>query len=546
MKTWLYVSEFPAIKGDGVTDDTAAIQALYDSANGRRVVFNRKATYKTGRLKPPNGSHIVMNPNVKFIKIVDSAGLLYLNNSVNVTIDANRAQMDGTDPNGTTVFGHTIYALGTTGLQLNNLFASHSSPNKDVLYLGLGSKPNDGVTIRGGCYNYGKRSCISPVACRGMRILERTEIAYATGSPGAGIDFEANFYDHVSDNIVNAHIHHNQNAGALSIFGVGTVLDNCDVHDNGTYGFGVASGSFQFEEDRFRPDVDYVAVTGFDVETGRIFVSAQPPIGTPVNFSLRNGATLPSGLTNEYWIVSKHVGVDAIILGKSVDHGEVVSFGSAGSGTLSSDSRTSDIRVRVFGPGQSDGNKVNGGKYYNNGAQGLFFTGSGYVLVDGPEVYDNGGNQIQLQYTRDAELIRLNVHGGTSMGLAASVGGGVFSLKDSIFSDTGGRAYSITEWTDAEIDSVTVDNCGATEASSAKAGGHLVSILRPRVTRNRVSQDAGNTTTLFGIYAEGSVIEGVFTDNDLTGAGTTNANSLVVPAGSTKARNKRRDGALTP
>jgi hypothetical protein len=96
----------------------------------------------------------------------------------------------------------------------------------------------------------------------------------------------------------------------------------------------VASGSFQFEEDRFRPDVDYVAVTGFDVETGRIFVSAQPPIGTPVNFSLRNGATLPSGLTNEYWIVSKHVGVDAIILGKSVDHGEVVSFGSAGSGTL--------------------------------------------------------------------------------------------------------------------------------------------------------------------------------------------------------------------
>lgn len=79
------------------------------------------------------------------------------------------------------------------------------------------------------------------------------------------------------------------------------------------------------------------------------------------------------------------------------------------------------------------------------------------------------------------------------------------------------------------------------------AGIAVEEIKGASVVGNRVTQDAGNTTTLFGIYMPSTATGGTVTDNDCTGAGTTNVNSISVSSGTnTVSNNKRRDGTLVP
>ncbi|MFK5282325.1 hypothetical protein ACI3PL_22475, partial [Lacticaseibacillus paracasei] len=87
-----------------------------------------------------------------------------------------------------------------------------------------------------------KRNGISLVA--GLNcLLEGMETAYTTGGPGSGIDVETNLYGMVGSNTIRrVNSHHNQNAGIINSFGVGTLVDDCDTHDNGTIGVAFSGG----------------------------------------------------------------------------------------------------------------------------------------------------------------------------------------------------------------------------------------------------------------------------------------------------------------
>jgi len=534
------LSDFnPPTEGDA----TPAIQSAMDAAQGGYLEWDVSGRFHVNRLRPRNGTTIAMHGGVTLAKAPNTAGVLWMQDCEGVRIIGNGAKVDGTDYQPTTAKGHTIYALGTIGCTLDGLIVDGATDGKDGLYIGLGSKPNERLHVTGSKFLRAKRNSVSVVAGFDT-LIEDCETSYATGAPGAGLAIEANFYGHISRTTVRrVHSHHNQNAGLLSIFGVDSVFENCDSHDNGTYGLAGSSGGYQFAETVYRPNVDVIGVTGFDMATGTVFVAAQPPIGTPVNFSVRNGAQRPPELSGSYYVISRHVGSNGVILGKSVRHSEVLAFTLPGAGIMSADPYQSDIRLRAFVKGQSDGLVVKGGRYHKNGAQGLFAAAAGKMRFDGAEVFDNASNQVQVSYARDADIERLKVYGGTLIGISASAGGGRLRIADCDVQKAGARGISVAEWTGAEIDRNDVDDCGATDASSAKAGIHLSAILRPSVTRNRVTQAAANTTTLFGIYAEGSVSGGAFSANDLTGAGTTNANALRVPAGSSCANNIGRDGA---
>lgn len=539
------ISETVAV-GDGITDDTAVLQAALDAAAGGMLEFDSPGTYKIGKLNIRSGTTIVLSRAVSFVKRANAAGMLSLSNVEGVRIHANGATLYGTDPAGTTALGHSVYALGAVDCEIRDLTVDSASAGKDCLYIGLGTQPCNRLRVIGGRYLNAKRNGISVVAGHNT-LLQDLEAAYATGAPGAGVDIEANNYYHVSNtHCVRVHAHHNAKAGLLSVFGTGSVFEDCESHDNGAYGLGAGSGGYQFAETVYRPNVDMIGVSRFDPATGVIIVGAQPPVGTPVNFSLRNGAQRPTEFASSYYVVSRHVGHNGIILGLSVRRSEVTSFATAGAGVMSADPYLSDIRLRAFVDGQSDRLEVRGGRYYNNATQGLFASGAGRLRFDGADVYGNGSNQVQVSYIRDVELSRLRVAGGAGMGIVASAGGGRLRIADCDVQKTGARGISVAEWTGAEIDRNSVTDCGAAERSSAKAGLHVSACLRPSVTRNRVTQAASNTTTLFGIYAEGTATGGTFTGNDLTGAGTSSANAMIVPAGSVKANNIGRDGALVP
>ena len=531
------MSDFQWVDGDA----TDSLQAALDASQGDAINI-APGHYTVGRLWPRTNTRIVMSPGVHFHKRASTGGVWYMSNVSDVHLIANGATIHGEDAAGSTSFGHNVYALGTTDCSIVGLVTDGASPGKDGLYIGLGTKPNERLQVIGGKFLRAKRNGISVVAGFDT-LIQGVECAYSTGSPGAGIDVEANFYGHVDNTrIIRPHVHHNQNAGILSIFGCGTQVVDPDSHDNGTYGFAVSSGGYQFMEDRYRPNVDMVGVTGFDMATGTVFVATLPPVGTPVNFSVRNGAQRPPELSGSYYVVSRHVGANGVILGKSVRHSEVTSFSLPGAGIMSADPYESDIRLRVFGKGQSDRGSLRGGRIHHNGTQGVFIGGAGRMRLSETEVFDNGSNQVQISYTRDVEMECLRISGGAHMGIAASSSGGRLRIANCDFDNVGGRALSVTEWTDAQIEWNNVTNCAATELSSAKAGIHLASCLRPTAHRNKVTQHANNTTTLFGIYAENSVIDGTFTHNDLTGAGTTPANALRVPAGSVCEANIGRDG----
>ena len=549
----MLVSSFGSVVGDGVADDTAALQAILDGAVGKRVIFDVAATYKIGRLLPRSNTLIVMSSSVHFKKALNAGGTWYLQGISNTKIYAYGATIDGTDFPGTTVAASTVYANGTVNCEIHDLVVDGSSPNgagKDCLYIGLGTDnaPNQNLKIIGGSYNNAKRNGISIVGAHDT-LIEGVTTNYAVGAPGFGIDIEANTYGAVlRTTIRDCTADYNENAGIFTSFGEATVIDNCDAHHNGTYGFGASSGAGQmFAEGVYRPNVDVVAIMGFNTANGEVTVSAQPPVGTPVVIELRNGATRPPEFSGAYFIISRHVGVDRVIIGKSVGHSEYVAFSSAGSGSLTGDPATSDIRLLCFVSGQSNDCVVKNSRTSYSGQHGIIASALNGFLAFNNDVSNSGLANVIITAARDVSLDDIRITGGSGPGIYAAIGSGTISIANCSTTGTAGRGVALAEWSDAVVDGNTVTNCAASEPSSAKAGMHFSQCLRPVVTDNRVTQDVGNTTTIYGIYAEGSVSGGTVSNNDCTGAGTSNANSIFVPTpANTVTNNIQRDGVLRP
>lgn len=526
-------------------DATVQLQAALDAAAGGLLEWE-PGHYTHGRLYPRDGTTVIESGGVHHHKRASTGGLLYMQNVAGIRWMANGATYHGEDAPGSTSFGHTIYANGTTDCELDGLIVDGASPGKDCLYIGLGlsSTPNQRLKVRRGKYLRSKRNGISVVGGFNT-LIEDVEAAYSTGGPGAGIDVEANLYGKVaSTTIRRAYAHHNVGSGIINSFGVGTLVDDCDTHDNGAYGVGISSGAGQmFAEGVYRKHVDMMGVTGFGMATGEVFVSALPPVGTPVFFNLRNGALRPPELGGTYWIVSRHASASSIILGKAVRHGEVTSFSLPGAGVMAFDPADSDVRLAAFVSGQSDRGEIRRSRAYRNAQHGFIVTGAGDArIVEDCEARDNlGYSQVWLGYSRDMDVDRLHVS-GQGLGLVGQYGGGRFRLRRSSFEKTGGRAVAMSFWTGAEIRSNDFLDCARSEASSNKAALHLSSILRPVADDNRITHGADNTTALYGVLADATCVGGTFTNNDCTGAGTSNANALRVPAGSVCSNNTGRDG----
>lgn len=490
-----------------------------------------------------------MGPHIKFVKKLHANGTFYWNNISNTILHANGALIDGRDIPGSTVYAHTMYVLGTVNCQIRHLNIDGSSleGTKDGLYIGKGTASNENLLVVGGSYNNCARNNISVVSSHNARI----EYLTANGAilnPGCGIDVEANVYGAVSNTrITGVTANNNNNAGILTSFGIGTVIDNCDAHNNKFYGFCSASGSGMiFAEGVYRPNIDIIAVSAINTATGVLTVSAQPPIGTPVYVEAYAG-TRPPELPGTCLIVSKHVGSTGVIMGRSVDHNEFLSFSNSGTGTLTNDPATSAIRLLCLTDGQSNDGVIKNSRATGNGEHAAAIVNCGGAVIDNCDFSGSGQANIALVDAYDVTITNNRILGGAKWGISAGIGGGFLIITGNTFQNTLGRGVSISEWSDTFVDNNLFDNCASTESSSAKAALHYVACIRPTCTNNRVKQDAGNTTTLFGIWAENTVTGGVFSNNNCTGAGTSNANSILISSASnTVSNNIQRDGTIRP
>ena len=541
-------------------DNTTALQNALNAAAGKTLLFDVPGNYVTGQLNPKSNTVIEFTPGVTLTKKLNGTRVLMFENVQDVTLNARDGTVVGTDLPGTTVYSSTVQYRAAKRITINDLHVLDSSAGgggKDghAITVGTGNVPCEDIHINGGSAKYCKR--LGGAVTGGLRTrINGVELAYNTGAPGAGFDVEANGYGVVDDTIFsNCHIHHNENAGIVQSFGTNTTIIGGSSHHNGTFGVGGGSGGIQFQDGVYRPYIDLVGVAGFDNATGVITIGgnvANLPVGMVVMFNMLSGATKPAEFVGSYKIVSRHVGSNGIVLGDAVDYKEVTSFAAGFTGVLDGDPAIATARLYVFADGQSDGLRVENVKIYNNGQDGIVFGGSGNGTATGCEVYDNNGSQIVTAYARGAVITNNDVYqtpavSANRIGIAATVGSGTLDISGNRISNMRGKGISASRWTGGSVSGNTVTNCGAYEPSSGKAGIAVEEIKGASVVGNRVTQDAGNTTTLFGIYMPSTATGGTVTDNDCTGAGTTNVNSISVSSGTnTVSNNKRRDGTLVP
>jgi len=186
------INDFAA-KGDGMTDDTAAIQNMI--SGGGTIVFDG-GNYLVGPLFVESNSKLIFAQGAKLTARPNyevNDRVLTLNDVENVEITGLRIEMPGQDyaPGSNR---HAIRMNGATNITITN--ATISGTGGDGIYIG-GYKTNksfcENVLIKGVVIDSAKRNGISIVSGKNI-LIEESVISNVNGdrAPGAGIDIEPN------------------------------------------------------------------------------------------------------------------------------------------------------------------------------------------------------------------------------------------------------------------------------------------------------------------------------------------------------------------
>jgi len=250
------VKDFGAV-GDGVTDDTAAIQNAFNSlTSGGTVTFENGKTYMIdgaylplqtifGGVKPTSGT--VIEGNNATLKVIASSAIGYcvlnLNAVSNIVINDLNIQGDVGRHIGTTgEFGHGLMVMGCDNVVLNNLFITLCWGDA-VLF--------SEYTHVNGNTNVDVNNC-EFVDCRrqGVSVVDLTNGTFtgcsfrnigatAATSPAAGVDLEPDYVGAQASNItfIGCTFNNNNSHGLIAGSSVNVVenirLVGCSFYNNG-------------------------------------------------------------------------------------------------------------------------------------------------------------------------------------------------------------------------------------------------------------------------------------------------------------------------
>jgi len=199
-------------KGDGVTDDTQAIQAALDNGNiffpagiymvngndpdgissqgrqGVRVPSNRVITWLDGA-----EVHVIPNAEDGY-----NAFLVHEENNILFTSPNIKGERD--DHTGTTgEWGMGIEISSSTNVKIESPFIRNCWG--DGIYIGQVNAPCENITINNGIFDNNRRQGLSVISVNGLH-CENSIFKNTNGTgPGAGVDIEPNANSAILDNI---------------------------------------------------------------------------------------------------------------------------------------------------------------------------------------------------------------------------------------------------------------------------------------------------------------------------------------------------------
>ncbi len=260
LQDFVSVRDFGAT-GDGVTNDTAALQACFNYAAGVASVYIPAGTYMVdavtiqtgqtrGGLAVPSNSHIIMDVSTVIKAIPNSSNsynVLLINNATNVIVENGTVQGDRATHTDTGVYGACCVAIwGSTNVFINNVTA------KDSYTDGFWILYNDAVAPYAESRNVHLINCTadnnyrngaSVIGCIGGSITGGRYINSNGTAPQDGIDVEPNANNGsgspstVSNFVVQSvHAYGNAKTG-IEVYGAGTV-EYVDLLENFCYGNG--------------------------------------------------------------------------------------------------------------------------------------------------------------------------------------------------------------------------------------------------------------------------------------------------------------------
>jgi parallel beta-helix repeat protein len=313
-------------KGDGVTDDTAAIQACF---NANSTVLIPDGTYMINAvqgsgvwgLMMPSGLTINMTSGATLKCITNSStdyGILCTNGGSNITINGNGGNIVGDRATHTGTGGESGMGLYLNGSNIKVYNLNSSECWGDGFYI---CDNSSNINLYGCVGNHNRRQGLS-ITAGSTFLISGCTFSNTTGTdPQCGIDVEPNGSVPVTGvHITNCQIFGNAGGGVqqgnVGNVASGTLLENCNIYSNG--GGGYNDGGIRFVETH---DNTIQNNNVHDNKNGGILLDTNAGIGCPNTTVTGNTVTNNAG-----WGISASLSNGSTITGNTISGNSGTSF----------------------------------------------------------------------------------------------------------------------------------------------------------------------------------------------------------------------------